>query len=75
MSSLENLKIDFDWKLLKTGPEDLKHQDRRVLLLMLEQIYLIRRFESLLLELKKEDLIPWPGPYQRGPGSGGGGGY
>jgi 2-oxoisovalerate dehydrogenase E1 component len=60
MSSLQDLKMDFDWKFLKVSPEDLKHQDRGTLLLMLQQIYLIRRFESLLLQLKKKDLIHGP---------------
>ena len=56
----EDLKIDFDWKLLKVSPEDIKNTDRRTLLLMLQEIYLTRAFENMVLELKEKNLVHGP---------------
>jgi 2-oxoisovalerate dehydrogenase E1 component len=56
----ETIGLNFDWKRLKITEEDWKKQDKRTLLLMLQQLYLIRAFEIEALELKKQDLIHGP---------------
>jgi 2-oxoisovalerate dehydrogenase E1 component len=56
----EKIGLDFDWKRLKITGEDWKKQDKRTLLLMLQQLYLIRAFETAVLELKQQDLVHGP---------------
>ncbi|MCK4590883.1 MAG: MFS transporter, partial [Candidatus Latescibacteria bacterium] len=60
MSIWEKIGLDFDWKRLKITEEDWKKQDKRTLLLMLQQLYLIRAFETAVLELKQQDLVHGP---------------
>ncbi|MCK4417751.1 MAG: MFS transporter [Candidatus Latescibacteria bacterium] len=60
MANLKNIDVDFDLKRLKVTSEDWEKQDKRTLLLMLQQLYLVRAFETKALELKKQDLIHGP---------------
>jgi len=56
----ENIGPDFDWKKLKITNEDWEKQDKFTLLVMLQQLYIIRAFEIMVLELKNENLIHGP---------------
>ena len=60
MPHLEQIELDFDWKRVEVSPEDLNNEDRRTLLLMLEEIHLIRAFENMVLELKRKKLVHGP---------------
>lgn len=60
MPRLKSLKLDFDWKLVKTNADDLENAERRTLLLMLLEMNLVRSFEKTLLRLKEENLVHGP---------------
>ncbi len=45
---------------VKVTQEDWQRQDRRTLLLMLQRLYIIRAFETAVLELKERNLIHGP---------------
>ncbi len=53
-------KLVFDWKELTVTEEDWVNQRPNVLRSMLFQLYLVRAFETKLLELKKEGLVHGP---------------
>ena len=60
MAIFEDIDLNFDWKRIKITEEDWETKDKRALLLMLQQLYLIRAFETKVLELKNENLIHGP---------------
>jgi len=56
----QKVNIHFDWKRLKVCEEDWKKQNKDALLSMLQQLYLIRTFETAVLDLKTKNLIHGP---------------
>jgi len=60
MAVWQELQLNFDWKQLKISEEDWANDKPNVLRSMLLQLYLIRTFETKLLELKKEGLVHGP---------------
>lgn len=60
MSRFRELEPDFDWKRVEVGLEDIGSQDRQCLLSMLQEIHLIRAFETTVLELKRRKLVHGP---------------
>ena len=60
MAIFEDINLNFDWKRIKIGEEDWKTQEKHTLLLMLQQLYLVRAFETKVLELKNKNLIHGP---------------
>ena len=60
MPTLKELEIDFDWKQLVITDKDWDTQVPAELRSMLFQLYLVRAFETKLLELKNEDFIHGP---------------
>ena len=60
MPELKTKTVDFDWKEIIVTENDWERQSPCILRSMLQQLYLIRAFETKLLELKNEDLIHGP---------------
>ncbi len=60
MAIWQEQKLDFDWKQLTVTEEDWVNERPNVLRSMLLQLYLVRAFETKLLELKKEGLVHGP---------------
>ena len=60
MAIWQKQKLNFDWKQLKVTEEDWASERPNVLRSMLLQLYLIRAFETKLLELKKDGLVHGP---------------
>lgn len=59
-SKLVSLKTNTPWWRLDTSAEDLKDLDRNQLIVMLEQLYVIRRFEEKLLKLAVSGVLHGP---------------
>ena len=60
MAKLSSLKHDVAWKRLTTTKVDWNAENGETLARMLEQLFIIRRFEEKILDLKKQDLIYGP---------------
>ncbi len=60
MPELKELKLDFDWKQVVVTETDWDAQGPAELRSMLFQLYLIRGFETKLLNLANEGLIHGP---------------
>ena len=60
MPAFKKIKFDFDWKHVTTTKPDWAAQSPASLRSMLQQLYLIRTFETTLLELKDEGLVHGP---------------
>ncbi len=60
MATWKDKTLDFDWKELTLTDDDWAGADRSVLRSMLQQLYLIREFETALLELAKQGLVHGP---------------
>ena len=59
-SKLVALETKTPWSRLNTTPTDIKAVDRRELIVMLEQLILIRRFEEKLLKLSVAGILHGP---------------
>ena len=60
MPRFTSFKPDVFWKRLTTTGADWKSEDADMLVRILEQLLIIRRFEEKLLELKRKDLVYGP---------------
>lgn len=60
LDRLEPMRTETPWWRLKTSPADVKAVGTRELLIMLEQLVLIRRFEEQLLKLSIAGILHGP---------------
>ena len=56
----EKINPDFNWQKTAVEDTDFNKQSKTDLLLMLQQVYLIREFETALLKLKNSNLVHGP---------------
>lgn len=59
-SKLVSLKTKTPWWKLQTSPEDLLAVDRNELIILAEQLHIIRRFEEKLLKLSAAGILHGP---------------